>query len=119
MFPGLGGTGPGGPPSRIRIPPQGGPAGVSPLGGPADSQAQDGAQQNPEDLIQQAKDLIDKAIPLDPDHEDKLLLEKIATEMQQYLANQQKLGDTALGAGPGAKMVRKATARQQGTGGGY
>jgi hypothetical protein len=68
---------------------------------------------DPEVLVQKASDLIKRAIAAESDHEDKLLLEKITTECQQYLASQQKLGDTAMGAGPGAKMVRKATARAQ------
>lgn len=51
------------------------------------------------------------------DHEDQLIIEKATTQIQQYLAGNQKLNDTAMGAGPGEKYVRKSASR--GAGGGY
>lgn len=97
-IPGLGGGGPGMPP--------GGPESAPPGGG-----------EDPISLVQQAAELIRQAIGLEPDHEDKLQLEKLTTGAQQYIASQQQLVDTATGAGPGAKLVRKASSG--GGGGGY
>lgn len=96
----------GGPPA----PDAGGAPPSIPLPG-ADGQPSDGAasQDDPVDLMNQVKDLLRRAEQADPDHEDKLLLEKMLTEAQQYLANQQKLTDTVTGAGPGAKIIRKAS----------
>jgi hypothetical protein len=105
MFPGLGGQGPGGPPSSISVPSSGGAGGD----GPDSSKV--------EDLINQAKELIAQAIGQEKDHEDKLLLEQIATDMQKVLANSQKLTDTIMGGGPATKIVRKTSGGN--SGGGY
>jgi hypothetical protein len=103
----LGGGGGGAPAPSIPLP--GGP-GANDQAAPPDA-----GGGNPEDLVSQGLELIRQAIPMDPDEEDKLLLEKITTMCQDYIARQQKLVDTATGAGPGAKLVRKAS----GGGGGY
>lgn len=92
---GGGGMGaPAGPPPSIQIPGQG----PAPESGGSDPIA----------LVQQAKDLLRQALDAEPDEEDKLLLEKMLTEAQQYVATQQKIVDSATGAGPGAKVMRKA-----------
>lgn len=72
-----------------------------------------GGQANAEELVKKAKDLIRQAIEAEPDQEDKMILEDTASRMQKYLAAQQKLGDSAMGAGPGVKLVRKAAAGGQ------
>lgn len=93
----------GGPPAQITIP--GDPGAAAGPGGPPDA---GGGSGDPEELVNKAKDLLRQALDLEPDHEDKLLIEKMLTEAQQYLATQQKVGDQAMGAGPGVKAVRKA-----------
>jgi hypothetical protein len=102
----LGGGG-GGPPGQIPVP-----------GGGAAPDAGAGDQQGAIDKVTQAIQIVKEAIDAEPDHEDKLLLEKVATELQQYLAAQQKLTDQVMGAGTGAKAVRKATGGPP-AGGGY
>lgn len=80
---------------------------------------------DPVELVRKAIELVDAAKTAEPDDEDTVLLEKVTTELQTYIANQQKLVDTATGAGPGAKVIRKAQARGGGAapagggGGGY
>jgi hypothetical protein len=102
----LGGGG-GGPPGQIPVP-----------GGGGQSDAGGGDQQSSIDKVNQAIQLVQDAIDSEPDHEDKLLLEKVTTELQQYLAAQQKLTDEVMGAGSSAKAVRKASAGPP-AGGGY
>lgn len=103
---GGGGPAPGGPPESIQIP----------GGAPAAPQAGGGGQSDAISLMQQAKELLRQALESEPDEEDKLLIEKMLTEAQQYVATQQKLIDTATGAGPGAKVMRKAAGSQQSLG---
>lgn len=57
--------------------------------------------------MRQVKELLRSILENEPDEQDSLLLEKMLTEAQQYLANEEKLVDTALGAGPGARLLRK------------
>lgn len=101
---GGGGPAPGGPPESIQI-----PGGAPQAGG-------GGGQSDAISLMQQAKDLLRQALDSEPDEEDKLLIEKMLTEAQQYVATQQKLIDSATGAGPGAKVMRKAAGSQQSPG---
>lgn len=84
-----------------------GAGGAAPAAGGSD-------QAGAEKLVQQAKVLIRQALEKEPDHEDAMQLEDIASRMQKYLATQQKMVDSAMGAGPGTKMVRKSA--QQGSG---
>lgn len=95
-------------PESIELPGGGGPPGMG--GGPP---AGNGGG-DPVALVKQALALMEEAKGLEPDEEDTLLIEKITTSMQQYVASQQQLGDQATGAGPGAKLVRKMTQRSQG-----
>jgi hypothetical protein len=86
---------------------------------PADEPlAAEGESSDPSDLVRQALDLLRKALEIEPDDEDTLLLEKMTTQGQQYLAAQQKLGDQAMGAGPGEKFLRKS-GNGGSAGGGY
>jgi hypothetical protein len=61
-------------------------------------------------LVIQAKDLVRKALDVEADHEDKLLLEKVLTELQQYLAAHQKTTDEAMGITGAHKAMRKVLA---------
>jgi hypothetical protein len=94
----------------------GGPAGLlaAAQGAPPDAGAEGGGEGSNSEDMRQVKDLLRKILENEPDEQDSLLLEKMLTEAQQYLANEEKLVDTALGAGPGARLLRKT----QGTGGG-
>lgn len=100
----------------------GGDPGAAPAPAPGPDPSQpagpddQGGDSTPEDLIQQAIDLVKQAVDLDPDHEDKLNLEDTITKLQKYLASQQQMTDKAMGAGPGVKAIRKASG---GGSGGY
>lgn len=60
-----------------------------------------------EQLLDQAKALIVQAEGLEKDHEDKAKLMKMAADLQAFLGASQKLEDSAMGAGPGVKLIRK------------
>jgi hypothetical protein len=105
MFPpsiniGGGDPGAGAPPS--------GPAGAPPLGGPPAGGSDGPDSPKVEQLLDQAKSLIVQAEGLEKDHEDKAKLMKMAAELQAFLGSSQKLNDSAMGAGPGVKLIRKA-----------
>lgn len=93
----------GGPPPSISLPAGGGEPPAE--AGPSDPKA----------LMRQALENVRKAAAADPDDEDQAHLEKIGAEIAKYLANQQKLVDSATGAGSGEKLVRKLSQ----AGGGY
>ena len=59
-------------------------------------------------LIQWSKMAIAKAISLEPDEQDKLILEDINSRSQKYLATQQQTQDQTFGSGPATKALRKA-----------
>jgi hypothetical protein len=67
------------------------------------------------DAARQAIDLVRTALESEQDDEDLVMLQKVMSDLQSYLAKQQKLSDTALGMGPGDKFLRKQT--QMGGGG--
>lgn len=107
-------------------PQAGGPAPSINIGGGPQQEAgggKPGAPDSPEveDLLSQAKDLITQAEQKEVDHEDKAKLMKMAADIQAFLGTQQKLTDTVMGGGPGAKLVRKAmgAASSATPGGGY
>lgn len=110
-----------GPAPSIQIPAGGSAQPGGAAGGGKDSTYQHliDSTNDPETLVEWARQAIQKAIQVEPDHEDKLLLEKLTTSAQQYLAQQQKMGDQAIGAGPGAKLVRKVTQSAAQQGGSY
>jgi hypothetical protein len=74
---------------------------------PAESSIPRGGGGNPEDTARQAGELIRQAIEEEVDEQDRYALEEIASKIQKYIASQQDLADTATGAGPGAKVLRK------------
>lgn len=87
------GLGPGGPPPTIDLPQE---------------EAAPARGGDPSELVRQALDLLHQALVAEKDDEDTLVLEQMTTLGQKYLAQQQKLGDQATGAGPGVKLVRKS-----------
>ena len=66
------------------------------------------------DTIRHAIELLNEYQMDEEDDEDLALVSKIQADLQKLLANNTKLQDQAMGAGPGAKFLRK----QQGAGGG-
>lgn len=95
----IGGGAPGGP---------GGPAG----GAQGGSDGPDSAQVK--DLISKAIDSLRQAESLEGDAGDQALIAKCVAELRGFIGNQQKMEDTAFGAGPGIKLMRK----NPGSGGG-
>lgn len=100
--------------------------GGAPGGAPAPAAPGPGEESGPGEgggdsvsLLGQALDLIRQAIDVEPDEEDKLTLEQCTTLLQKVKASNQKLQDTAMGAGPGAKFLRKAQGGAPSDGGGY
>lgn len=91
------------------------PASISLGGGAPPPPAEDAGPSDPLALMREALDKTRKAADAEPDDEDQALLEKIGADIAKYLAAQQKLTDSAIGAGPGVKLVRKAA----GGGAGY
>jgi hypothetical protein len=106
---GPGGPG-GGPPSHIPI-----PSGPSDAAGPApDAGGDSGPGDGPDspkvsDAVNTAIDAISGVIDLEGDAADKAFLAKVVADLHKFLGDQQKLADQAMGAGPGAKMIRKAS----------
>lgn len=104
------------PPRQIQIGggqqgPQAGPRGPQQGGdGPDSTQVKK--------LIQQAIQNLDQAKALEGDVADQALIAKVSAELHQFLGNQQKMEDTAFGAGPGIKLVRK-NPMSSGGGAGY
>ncbi len=79
-------------------------------GGPSDAMgaASGGANAKVVDLLKQALDLIQQASDAEPDDQDTAAIAKIAMAIHQQIAAEAKLTDDVMGAGPGAKMIRKA-----------
>lgn len=71
------------------------------------------------DNIRHAIELLDQYMTEENDDEDLALVSKIQADLQKLLANNQKLTDTAVGAGPGAKFLRKQNGGGGSQGGGY
>lgn len=111
--------------SMIPMPPRqiplGGPAVPPGAGGPAGpSRGGDGPDsEQVRKLVSQAVDLIRQAEDLEGDDGDKALLAKAAADLRGFVGNQQKMLDTAMGAGPGVKIMRKNAPPSGGPGGGY
>lgn len=98
-------TGPSGPPAPE---PSGGAGSVTskPVGDKTDN-------------IRHAIELLDQYMTEEEDDEDLALVSKIQADLQKLLANNQKLNDQAMGAGPGAKFLRKSGNGGANQGGGY
>ena len=101
------GPGPGGPPPSIALPSGPGGAVGDPSGGGGKPGAPD--SQSVTDKINQAADILSQALAQEKDPEDKALISEIVAKLHKFAGSQQSLVDKATGAGPGAKLVRKAT----------
>jgi hypothetical protein len=80
--------------------PQAGPSVSSPPSGDAS------------DTLRQIIDLWNVYMQEETDEQDLAKASKLQADTQQLLADQQKLTDQATGAGPGARLIRRAMARQ-------
>lgn len=102
-------------PTHIQLPPRpqvGGAAapGLPGVGGPPPgSQGGGDGPDSPqvESLLRRAKQLVLQAEGMEKDAEDQAKLTKLAADIQGFLGAQQKLNDSAMGAGPGVKLIRK------------
>lgn len=65
---------------------------------------------NPSDLINQAADLLQRALGAEKDPVEREGISKIITLLHGFSAREQKQKDAAMGAGPAVQMLR----RQQG-----
>jgi hypothetical protein len=104
------------------LPPPGlGGPGAGPAGPPGGGGGLPGRPDSPKvtDLIQQAADLLQQAIGLEKDPEDKAMLADLFAKAHKFAGSQQKLVDSAVGAGPGVKLVRKAAPGGPSGGPGY
>lgn len=86
----------GGAPSGPGLPPSGGAPGQ---GGPDSAQVKK--------LLQNAITSLDQAKMLEGDDADAAQIAKISAEIHSLIGAAQKMEDTAFGAGPGVKLVRK------------
>lgn len=94
-------------PPSISLP--GSLAGPSPEGAPAAPDAPASGAAAAVEAVRKAKALVSVAIQNESDHEDVLILEKVTTLLQQYLATNQRLVDGATGASAGTRLIRKVT----------
>ena len=108
------GAGP--PPDSISVggPPPGGPGLGGPPGGPPPGP--DGPGPGDPDsgsvtgMLKQAMKLVLQAAELEGDDADTASIHDIAAKISKAIAAEQQLTDSAMGAGPGVKLVRKAAA---------
>jgi hypothetical protein len=90
--------------------------GGDPLGGASVAPPASG---DASDTLKQIIDLFNIYMQEEQDPQDLAIASDLQAKTHKLLADQQKLTDQATGAGPGARLVRKATAQQGGGGGGY
>jgi hypothetical protein len=77
------------------------PGAQTPDAAPQDAAAQQSDPTAAVTAVRKAKVLISQALLAEVDHEDAVLLERVNTELQKYLAAHQKLTDN-----PGAQGVK-------------
>ena len=94
------------PPPSINI---GGPAQGGPAGGPpsAIGAGNDPDAQQVTGLLRKAFSALTQAAQLEKDDIDASAISKLAAQVHSQIAAEQKLTDDVMGAGPGAKMIRK------------
>jgi hypothetical protein len=63
---------------------------------------------NPPEIVQQMLDLAKQYLDVEPDHEDKLAMQKVTTQLQQLLAKDQADADGALSGNTNPRTLRKA-----------
>lgn len=109
----------GAPPPSIQIGgPQGGPPGMGGPAGPTGPGQSDGPDsQKVKDLLSQARALIDQAESLEGDDADRVMISELSHKITAFIGAQQKNLDSAMGAGPGVKIMRKNTPPSGGPGG--
>jgi hypothetical protein len=78
------------------------------MGGAPPAPPADNGGEDPVELMRQALEKTRKAAILEPDDEDQAALEKLGADIAKYIGSQQAMIDSAVGAGPGVKLVRKA-----------
>lgn len=117
----LGGAGGGPPPGAGAPPPDPAPGPGDPAGGPGGPDAgidPTGHVTSPHsgdnaDNLRNAIMFVQAYMEGETDDQDLKLASDILAKAQGLLASQQQLQDKATGAGPGARVVRKATAQSQ------
>lgn len=102
---GQAGGAPGGGPPAGPPPPDPSQTGGPPPG--PDGGGGDPSQQDPSNLIRDMLDLLDQYKSTEEDEADKLLVEKIGTQLQQLLANNQQTLDQAMQGKISPKLLRK------------
>lgn len=105
------------PPPSIQI--GGGSSPGAPGAGPPSSG--DGPGDGPDSeavkrLIQTAISALDQAKGLEGDPGDQALIAKCVADLHGFIGNQQKMLDSAMGAGPGMKIMRKSAPPSGGVG---
>jgi hypothetical protein len=97
--------GPGGPggPGAPPMGPGGPPPGAGGPGGGSDGPDSEKVKQ----LLSQARDLIDQAESAEGDDADRVMISELSHKITAFIGAQQKNIDSAMGAGPGVKLVRK------------
>ena len=89
-------------------------------GAPADPEGPgDGDKGDVTGMLRQALKLVQQAAAAEGDDQDAASISAIAASIHKAIANEQGLVDKAMGAGPGVKLVRKASAGAGGPVGGY
>lgn len=102
-FPPSPGGGPAGPAAGLPLPPGlGGGGGGGGVPGQADTPQVSA-------LINKAADILSQALGQEKDPEDKAMIADLIAKCHKFAGSQQKMIDTATGAGPGVKLLRKAS----------
>lgn len=108
----------GAPPARIPIGgPGGGPPGLGPGGPGDDTGGPDADASQVVSMLRMALSLVQQAATLEADDPDAAQISDVAARLHKLIANEQNIKDQAMGAGPAAKMIRKATPPGGGGGG--
>jgi hypothetical protein len=65
-------------------------------------------QGDPPSIVSNMLDLASQYLQVEPDHEDKLIMQKITTQLQQLLAKDQSDADNAMSGNLNARTLRHA-----------
>lgn len=96
------------PPRSIQI--GGGPGGPGGPPAPGGGQSDGPDSEKVRSLLAQARDLIDQAEQAEGDDADRVMISELSHKITAFIGAQQKTLDSAMGAGPGVKIMRKNTA---------
>lgn len=94
------------PPRSIQI--GGGPGGPGGPGAPGGGQGDGPDSEKVKSLLSQARDLIDQAEQAEGDDADRVMISELSHKITAFIGAQQKTLDSAMGAGPGVKLLRKS-----------